>query len=86
MYGRVIQLCFIRAVRMYKSAGSRARDLRVEGAGEGISASVEQAGMMDAKVVELRVSQRKPSPEMSLQCKGSRIVSGGIGDDFLRVL
>jgi len=41
---------------------------------------------MDAKVVELRVSQRKPSPEMSLQRKGSRVVSGGIGDDGVRVL
>jgi hypothetical protein len=41
---------------------------------------------MDAKVVELRLSQRKPSPEMSLQRKGSRVVSGGIGDDCVRVL
>jgi hypothetical protein len=84
MYGCVIQLCLIRTVRMYKSAGSRAREEKLEGAGERISASIEQAGM-DAKVVELGVSQGKPSPEMSLQCKGSRVVSGGIGDDCARV-
>jgi hypothetical protein len=28
MYGYVIQLCFIRTVRMYKSVGSRGREAR----------------------------------------------------------
>jgi hypothetical protein len=58
MYGCVIQLCSIRAVRMYKSAGSRAREARGSWRGNNVSASIEQAGM-DAKVVELRVSQRE---------------------------
>ena len=54
------------------------------GSWRGIDASIEQAGM-DVSVVERRVSQRKPSPGVSLQCKGSRLSQVGVGNDCVRI-